>query len=216
MKQNNKYILSKMAIVIMTVAILITGCKKNNNNEVIEKETTTEETVINTVNESDFIVEEYTGADFEKIYMDKDITAFRALSLDEFIEMMEHYFPLDDPDRSYKTVLKISEDTEMTKDVWENVRDIVCKQLFGEPFDPNTEVTTSDDSVYQDEDWIYIVPNADYIESLSTDEFIEWLFKLDEYNGYDYVDYNTIPKEDIPMYQKTIVEELRALENNNE
>lgn len=212
MRKNNK-IINRIVIICMTIAILITGCKKNN----IESSTTYDNIIDNTetsttiINDADIEVEEYNGPDFTKIYADKDIETFRALSLDDFILMMEHYFPIDDPDRSYKTLLKINDDTEMTTEVWIAVRDIVCKQLFGEPFNPEEEEITA---VYEDENWMYIAPNAEYIESLTDDEFINWLFKLDEYNGYDYVDYNLIPKEDISMYKKAVIDELKSCEGD--
>lgn len=212
MIKNNKNII-KIVTICMTIAILITGCKQNNT----ESSTTYDNIIDNTetsttiINDADIEVEEYNGPDFTKIYADKDIETFRALSLDDFILMMEHYFPIDDPDRSYKTLLKISDDTEMTTEVWIAVRDIVCKQLFGEPFNPKEEEITT---VYEDENWMYIVPNAEYIESLTDDEFINWLFKLDEYNGYDYVDYNLIPKEDISMYKKAVIDELKSCEGD--
>lgn len=212
MRKNNKIII-RIVTICMTIAILITGCKKNN----IESSTTYDNIIDNTetsttiISDTDIDVEEYNGPDFTKIYTDKDIETFRALSLDDFILMMEHYFPIDDPDRSYKTLLKISDDTEMTTEVWIAVRDIVCKQLFGEPFNPEEEEITA---VYEDENWMYIAPNAEYIENLTDDEFINWLFKLDEYNGYDYVDYNLIPKEDISMYKKAVIDELKSCEGD--
>jgi hypothetical protein len=191
------------AMVLLTICS--TGCGKKE--EIAEEE----------------VVEYIAGAEEEETEAANPITATKdellSMSAKEIEEMITTHLP------NWRSYFKIDDDKVMTDDDWYQVRDILCLQLYGSLISDEEEKEASEAETTEeflesvgvdpeDPDWIYTAPTADYINSLSTEEFGAYL------NGYyTYLqpdaeklpDFTTLSDEDLEEARAMILQNIESV-----
>lgn len=165
----NKKIIIILACIISVVAIVVALIVLKKDDEPTPTQPT--ET------ESPTVIEE----EIEK-GGDDDIVDITKLSKDEFValtweqirDFAENRLP------NYREIYGISEKTTMNQEEWEKLKKVMFWQLFDQTYDSYVNVgNVSSDVEIETNNWgtdiIYAEPTKEYIESLSTSEFLEYM-----------------------------------------
>ena len=182
--------------VLMAIGVVLTATGCGKEEEVVVPDT----------------VEEITVSVTTSLKSPVDMTKEELLALTpaEIKEMVETYLP------NYRDIYGIDENTEMTDESWMQLRDLIYYQLYGEIVDTvlaeikedidfsNPTEIEGDDGSMLDPDWIYYAPTVEYIESLSTYEFAEYMDGLMEYSGME-----LSPDDSFTKMSDEVLEELR-------
>lgn len=187
MKRKTKYI-AMLLICIATIFCLV-GC---NQEEEVPVEPTTEEVV----------EEEITIKDSEE----KDVIDITSLTKDEFValtweqvrDFTEIYLP------NYRTIYGISEERVMEQTDWENLKEIMFWQLFGQTYSEYTRVGNvySDIEIEEETfgaDWIYVTPTREYLDSLTKEDFGVYIDNFYAYHEIIIVQPDPETGEEIPF-----------------
>lgn len=169
---SNKKVLigAVVAIVLVVVVILIF---KGKNNEPKDPAPTPE-------TESTEVVEEIDKGNGNQ--PGGNIIDITALEPDDFVkltwEQIRDFTEARLP--NYREIYGIAEDTVMAQEDWEELKKIMFWQLYGQTYDSYVNVgNVSSDVEIETNDWgtdiIYAEPTLEYIEGLSTSEFLEYM-----------------------------------------
>jgi hypothetical protein len=135
------------------------------------------------------------------------------MSDEDAMELMKTTIP------EWKTVFKIPEGTTITPDQYSSFHELFGYYIFGADYlkyktellqekyneshsDINilTEVTdSSTTAVSRPDDWIYVAPTADYLNSLTLEEYAKYLEDMYKYFGYNIESgsFSQIPDEEL-------------------
>lgn len=169
---SNKKVLIGGALVIIFVVVAILIFKGKDNEQ--KDPTPTPET------ESSEVVEEIDKGNGNN--PSGDIIDITALEPDDFVkltwEQIRDFTEARLP--NYREIYGISEDTVMAQEDWEELKKIMFWQLYGQTYDSYVNVgNVSSDVEIETNDWgtdiIYVEPTLEYIEGLSTSEFLEYM-----------------------------------------
>lgn len=118
-----------------------------------------------------------------------------ALSLEEFKAMINECIP------NYREHFRVSEDYEINDLDWENFRTILSYELFrSAKIEEEVEATP-------DPNEIYYAPTEEYLNSLSQEEFVEYLSGLQKYIYPDIenVDYSLLTMEQLMQIKEQLL-----------
>lgn len=189
---------NKMVLLLLTLGLLLSfgGCTRE---EVVVEPDTSES--IEIVIESSI-----------KSPLDMTKEELLALTPAEIQEMVETYLP------NYRETYGIDADREMSDADWLELRDFIYYQIYGEIAPSDAEAGAGSGSASLDEEnpenvdpnWIYYAPTAEYINSLSTKEFGQYLNDMNTYLGTNIegVDFTALPDEELEKLRADALENL--------
>lgn len=160
-------IIACLAIVGVIVAIFIFGKKDDTKPAPTPQEETESTPVVEEIDK-----EHIQNGVVNILELDKD--EFVALTWEQIRDFTESKLP------NYQDIYGISKDTVMKQEDWEELKKIMFWQLFNQTYDSYVKVgNVSSDVEVEENIWgtdiIYAEPTLEYIEGLSTSEFLEYM-----------------------------------------
>ncbi len=191
------------ALLLLIGTALLAGCGKAE--EVLEPI----EEVINS--------EEALGEDASGVPLLTDLTMQTLYDMPEgdFRKLVEVRLP------NYRSVYKIDDDRELTDADWAEIRSFFGYQLFGKEYIryEHTRKRTTDSAAHEaakitassdyGEDAIYLTPTLEYIQSMSTEEYAEYLNGMQEFLGVsNAIDMTEQPEDKIEAMRASQIEKI--------
>lgn len=194
---------NKITLLLLTLVMLLSfgGCTRE---EVVEEPNTSE--TIEVVIESSI-----------KSPLDMTKEELLALTPAEIKEMVETYLP------NYRETYGIDADREMSDADWLELRDFIYYQIYGEiapsdtmlPEDMQGEDPASQENV--DPNWIYYAPTKEYLESLTIEEFGQYMNDMMAYMEMDSngIDFTQLGEDELEQLRTEAIADL-AVENTED
>lgn len=130
--------------------------------------------------------------------------ALYAMSLEEFKEMVKTNIP------NYRNHFKVPEDYVLEDSDWESFREILSIELFGSSLLENegNAVQTSEIPEQEDPNKKYSEPSAEYVNSLSDEEFVAYLSELQAYlyPESEPADYSKLTSEELAQVKAVLLQ----------
>lgn len=131
-----------------------------------------------------------------------------SLSLEEFKDSIKQYLP------SYREYFKIPSDFVMTDSDWENIRFLLCENLFGPEMAEETKAPAAPElfaseagvEVEDNPDWIYEAPSKTLLSDMTPDEFREYCIGY-----YEYLERDQFTEEELEENMKIVREKFLSM-----